>query len=93
MEALVQQPDNEMYKKGVDMTDRAPDLYEEIQKQILQQSPGMAGPPQESQSTFWFDALGWVTFVGFVMSVSMIISMSTPAQPGLGAPAPETAPK
>lgn len=80
--ALDQQPENDVYKKGVEMTGRAPELYDEIQKQIQQQQAahgaqmGMGAP---SATTFWWDVLGWVTVAAFVFGVTTLISMNNPA--------------
>jgi hypothetical protein len=71
-DAVDEQPENPIYKKGLDMTSKAPDLYDEIQKQI--------NPPKRiaESSSFWFDVLGYATIIGTVLVVSAIVGMMNP---------------
>ena len=65
-DAVDEQPDNPVYKKGLEMTAKAPDLYDEIQKQINPPQPIR----QSAKSTFWYDVLGYVTVIGAILAVS-----------------------
>jgi hypothetical protein len=71
-DALSQKPDNAIYKKGLEMTKRAPELYDEIQKQL-------APPRSVRQGTFWMDVLGYVTVIGLVFGISYMVSVMSPA--------------
>eukprot|EP00200_Dunaliella_tertiolecta_P003891 CAMPEP_0202346526 /NCGR_PEP_ID=MMETSP1126-20121109/5277_1 /ASSEMBLY_ACC=CAM_ASM_000457 /TAXON_ID=3047 /ORGANISM="Dunaliella tertiolecta, Strain CCMP1320" /LENGTH=173 /DNA_ID=CAMNT_0048937943 /DNA_START=117 /DNA_END=635 /DNA_ORIENTATION=+ len=61
----VQDPSNETYKKAIEMCEKAPEYYDEIQAHIQAQLMGdMAGgaaaakaPP--SPADFWYDVGGW----------------------------------
>lgn len=78
--ALQEKPDNAIYKKGLEMTGKAPDLYDEIQKQLTP-------PPRPTASnTFWFDVLGYVTVVGLLFGVSYFVSLMNPQAGGTPAP-------
>lgn len=77
--AAKEQPENAIYKKGLDMTKRAPELYDEIQKQMY---PTKMRP--QSRESFWFDVLGYCTIFGAIMAVSLIVGKmqtSGPAAP------------
>lgn len=71
-DALGQKPDNPIYKKGLEMTKRAPELYDEIQKQL-------APPRAMKQGTFWMDVLGYVTVFGLIFGISYMVSVMSPA--------------
>lgn len=71
-DALAQKPDNPIYKKGLEMTKRAPELYDEIQKQLTP-------PPRTNQGTFWMDVLGYVTVIGCIFGISYMVSVMSPA--------------
>jgi hypothetical protein len=62
------------------MSKKAPDLYDEIQKQLAPQ-PRM----QVKQGTFWMDVLGYVTVFGAIFAVSVIVGMTSPAAQGAAA--------
>jgi hypothetical protein len=66
-DALAQKPENPIYKKGIEMTKRAPELYDEIQKQLA--------PPQRSATwgMMWMDALGYVTVIGLIFGISFLV--------------------
>lgn len=62
------------------MTGKAPDLYDEIQKQLTP-------PPRPSTTnSFWFDVLGYVTVIGLVFGVSYCVSLLNPQAGGTAAP-------
>ena len=71
--AVREQPENDIYKKGLEMTKKAPELYDEIQKQMY---PTRA--PVNSGSKFWFNVLGYVTVIGAVMVVSTMVGAMNP---------------
>lgn len=55
------------------MTKKAPELYDEIQKQMF---PTRAVP--SGGSRFWFNVLGYVTVIGAVMVVSAMVGAMNP---------------
>jgi Plant specific mitochondrial import receptor subunit TOM20 len=70
-DALAQKPENPIYKKGLEMTKRAPELYDEIQRQL-------APPSMATRGAFWMDALGYVTVIGLIFGISyMVCSISS----------------
>jgi Plant specific mitochondrial import receptor subunit TOM20 len=74
-EAVDEQPDNPVYKKGLEMTSKAPDLYDEIQKQM--------NPPtaiKRSGSSFWWDVAGWVTVLAGILAVSAMVGAANQAR-------------
>mmetsp|Transcript_14878 Transcript_14878/g.38165 ORF Transcript_14878/g.38165 Transcript_14878/m.38165 type:complete len:205 (-) Transcript_14878:41-655(-) len=88
--ALAEEPTNDVYKKALDMTSKAPQLHAELQKQlqtqqIVQQAQGgggqgaAAGAKKEAGgSDFWYDVGGWAIFVSLVIGM---FSMAKPAAP------------
>ena len=72
-DALAQKPENPIYKKGLEMTKKAPELYDEIQKQL--QPP----PRSTKPGTFWMDALGYVTVIAVMFGISYMASVMSPA--------------
>ena len=71
-------PGNTVYKKGLDMTEKAPSLYDEIQKQINGSAKPAAAP---TKSRFWFDVLGYATVVvGVILVSSYVGRVQTAAQ-------------
>jgi hypothetical protein len=66
--AVKEQPENAIYKKGLDMTRRAPELYDEIQKQMY---PSKFRP--QNKGWLWFDVLGYVTVLGTIMTVAIVV--------------------
>ena len=73
-EALAEKPENPIYKKGLEMTKRAPELYDEIQKQLAPPPRGGSKP-----GTFWIDVLGYVTVIGCIFCISYMVSVMSPA--------------
>eukprot|EP00873_Tetraselmis_striata_P045540 jgi/Tetstr1/465804/TSEL_010425.t2 len=87
--ALAEEPTNDVYKKALDMTSKAPQLHAELQKQlqtqqIVQAQGGggqgaAAGAKKEAGgSDFWYDVGGWAIFVSLVIGM---FSMAKPAAP------------
>lgn len=83
--ALNEEPTNEIYKKALEMTDKAPGLHAELQRQLAEQQAqqeaaraaqmggsrsGGAAQPDE----FWYDVGGWVCFTGIALSWVVILS-------------------
>ncbi|KAH0445893.1 hypothetical protein IEQ34_025273 [Dendrobium chrysotoxum] len=73
----MQEPENDMYKKAMEMTDKAPDLHADLHRQIsaqegLQEPLSLGGGEATSSKTaggsavseFWYDAAGWVILIG-----------------------------
>jgi len=81
--ALNEEPTNEIYKKALEMTDKAPGLHAELQRQLAEQEleqnkvrrpQSSAGSTTEaSVSSEWFyDISGWVCFAGIALSWAML---------------------
>ncbi|KAK9836567.1 hypothetical protein WJX74_003254 [Apatococcus lobatus] len=93
--ALKEDPNNETYKKALEMTSKAPQLHAELQKQISNAqiipgagSGGGAGGGRASRtakpprvSDFWYDVGGWVLFVGIAAGVIQLTRIAPPPQP------------
>ena len=80
--ALNEEPTNEIYKKALEMTDKAPGLHAELQRQLAEQEleqkkvrmpQSSAGSTTEaSVSSEWFyDISGWICFAGIALSWAM----------------------
>lgn len=78
------EPNNETYKKALDMCKKAPQYYDEIQTQIQQAQAagvmsggGSSGGKKAAESNeFWWDVAGWVTLGAIIMGV-MVFSRSS----------------
>lgn len=89
--ALAEEPTNEIYKKALEMTDKAPGLHAELQRQLAEQaaaqgayggggqgySYGAAGKG-EGESDFWWDVAGWCTFGLIAASWVVMAQMQAP---------------
>lgn len=68
--ALKEEPNSEVYKKALEMTQKAPVLHAELQKQLHSSQGGLssreAGSPtaSSSKSDFWYDIAGWGILIG-----------------------------
>eukprot|EP00887_Chlorella_sp_A99_P002576 scaffold6.g2576.t1 len=75
--AVEQDPTNDSYRRALDMSSKAPQLYQELQRQLAAQhggSPRGAGEGGRGGATaqkkkplisdFWYDVGGWVVLVG-----------------------------
>lgn len=84
------EPTNESYKRALEMSAKAPQLYAELQKQL--QAAGAAGggyseaakpqPEVAKQpliSDFWYDVAGWACLVGIGFGIAALSSRSTSA--------------
>ncbi|KAH7421492.1 hypothetical protein KP509_13G060400 [Ceratopteris richardii] len=65
--ALEEEPNNELFKKAVEMSGKAPDLHQELHKQLSQSQQvstssfdRSAAPKKKSSSDLKYDVLGWV---------------------------------
>ena len=74
--ALKEEPTNDVYKKSLEMTAKAPSLHAELQRQLAAQQQqqqqqlalhgGGAADKAEADSQFYYDVAGWVIFGGIV---------------------------
>lgn len=83
--ALEEEPNNELFKKAMEMSAKAPDLHQELHKQLSQQvttgsSSGRAAAPKGSQkkgsSDLKYDVLGWI-ILAFGLSLWMKVGLPT----------------
>jgi hypothetical protein len=83
--ALSEEPTNEIYKKALEMTDKAPGLHAELQRQLAEQQAqqeaaraaqmGARGANAgASGDDFWYDVGGWVCFAGIALSWVVMLS-------------------
>eukprot|EP00232_Nephroselmis_pyriformis_P003262 CAMPEP_0182909160 /NCGR_PEP_ID=MMETSP0034_2-20130328/35601_1 /TAXON_ID=156128 /ORGANISM="Nephroselmis pyriformis, Strain CCMP717" /LENGTH=193 /DNA_ID=CAMNT_0025045395 /DNA_START=34 /DNA_END=615 /DNA_ORIENTATION=- len=66
--AVDEDPTNDVYRKALEMTDKAPSLHAELQKQLAAQQAqqqGMAGGAvKKDSSDFYYDMAGWAVLAG-----------------------------
>ncbi|KAK9864386.1 hypothetical protein WJX84_002098 [Apatococcus fuscideae] len=94
--ALNEEPNNDTYKKALEMTSKAPQLHAELQKQIsnAQIIPGSGSgregggggggsraPKKPRISDFWYDVGGWVCFFGIAAGIVAVTRSAPPPQP------------
>mmetsp|Transcript_7499 Transcript_7499/g.21215 ORF Transcript_7499/g.21215 Transcript_7499/m.21215 type:complete len:207 (+) Transcript_7499:222-842(+) len=90
--AVAEDPNNEVYKKALDMSAKAPQLHAELQKQLhaqqaIQQSQGQPGSGKGAASSksaggdsdVWYDVGGWVILAGVIFG--MLAMAAPPPQP------------
>lgn len=79
-------PNNDTYKKALEMCDKAPEYYDEIQSQ-LKASGGVggdsSGKEEASPNEFWWDVAGWALLAGVVVGVLVLAKGA--ASPATGA--------
>jgi tetratricopeptide (TPR) repeat protein len=85
------EPDNDSYKRALDMSSKAPQLYAELQKQLQAAgaaSSGEAAPSRPAAgsgskepliSDFWYDVAGWVMLAGIGVGIAALSSRATSA--------------
>ena len=92
--AVDQEPTNESYKRALDMSSKAPQLYEELQRQLQAAGASLGSPRGEAGgssggrggglktepliSDFWYDVGGWVALVAIGFGI-VALSRSGPA--------------
>jgi tetratricopeptide (TPR) repeat protein len=72
--ALREEPQNDTYKKALEMIQKAPGLHEQLQQQLqAQQAPslggrgtagGGGGSSASAKTEFWYDVAGWAILFG-----------------------------
>ncbi|PNW75629.1 hypothetical protein CHLRE_12g534600v5 [Chlamydomonas reinhardtii] len=80
------EPNNETYKKALEMCEKAPEYYDEIQSHIaMQGGPGGDGGKGKGGaaggvqiSDFWFDVGGWVILGAVVVGALLLAKGSAP---------------
>ena len=86
--AVDQEPGNESYKRALDMSAKAPQLYLELQRQLAAAGAGMGGSPRAEAapsgrggtatkkrqfvSDFWYDVAGWGVLVGLAFGIAAL---------------------
>ncbi|KAG6542163.1 hypothetical protein Mapa_016395 [Marchantia paleacea] len=94
--ALDEDPHNELYHKGIEMTTKAPSLHQELQRQLATQmasyqaSQGHSGGPSKASkkkkkdNDFKYDVMGWIVLsVGIVAWMSFAKSAPPPPPPSM----------
>jgi len=91
--ALDEEPNNELYQKALEMTEKAPSLHQELQKQLASQQVILgSGPtvatgnaakrPKKKDNDFKYDVLGWIVLaVGVIAWMGMAKSSMPPPPP------------
>ncbi|KAI7837467.1 hypothetical protein COHA_008725 [Chlorella ohadii] len=69
--AVELEPGNDSYRRALEMSGKAPQLYQELQRQL--QKPLI--------SDFWYDVAGWVCLVGVVFGVAALSRTSAASGP------------
>jgi len=92
--ALEEEPNNEIYRKALEMTDKAPGLHAELQRQLAEQAAhqqayggGMGGGggmgaganKADDEHDFYWDVLGWCTF-GLIATSWLVMAQMQTAQ-------------
>jgi tetratricopeptide (TPR) repeat protein len=88
-QALDEEPHNELYQKALEMTEKAPSLHQELQKQLASQAAigggpaagpvKQAGAKKKKDSDFKYDVMGWIVLaVGVIAWVGLAKSNMPP---------------
>ncbi|KAG1677856.1 hypothetical protein FOA52_008620 [Chlamydomonas sp. UWO 241] len=78
-------PSNDSYKKAIEMSQKAPEYWDEIQSHINAQNmaagggggPGGKAPP--SPNEFWWDVGGWLLLAGVITTALFVARVTSPA--------------
>lgn len=85
-QAVDMEPNNESYKRALEMSAKAPQLYAELQKQLaIANAQGGSAAVESSKanakveskpmiSDFWYDVAGWVCLVGIGFGIAALSS-------------------
>eukprot|EP00891_Asterochloris_glomerata_P005552 jgi/Astpho2/5552/e_gw1.00079.277.1_t len=85
-----EEPDNEVYKKALVMTEKAPALHAQLQEQLQEQMGGASGRQrQKPTSDFWWDVAGWVTLISAVSTLGVLASRANLPGPPTAPPMPK----
>lgn len=92
--AVDQEPNNESYKRALEMSAKAPQLYQELQRQLQAAGAGLGSPRGEASSSgragaaqkqkqsyisdYWYDVAGWGILVGLAFGVMALSRLSSP---------------
>ena len=76
---MAEQPNNAIYKKGLEMTSKAPDLYDEIQRQL---NPSGSRQAPSSNRAFYMDCLGYATIACVVIGLAFVAAAINPQAAG-----------
>ena len=79
--ACKEDPNNEVYKKALEMNSKAPQLHAQIQKQLQQQQEASMQEQaklQSASSDFLYDVAGWAILVGLGVGLVVLSSLQKP---------------
>jgi tetratricopeptide (TPR) repeat protein len=89
--ALDEDPNNELYQKALEMTEKAPSLHQELQKELASQqvilgsgpsvASGSAPKRQKKEDDFKYDVLGWIVLGVAVIAWMGMAKSSMPPPP------------
>jgi tetratricopeptide (TPR) repeat protein len=90
-QALDEEPTNELYQRALEMTEKAPSLHQELQKQLASQAalsgapaagPAKPAAKKKKDSDFKYDVMGWMVLaIGVIAWLSMAKSNVPPPPP------------
>ncbi|KAH9561323.1 hypothetical protein CY35_05G016200 [Sphagnum magellanicum] len=89
--ALDEDPNNELYQKALEMTEKAPSVHQELQKELASQqvilgsgpsvASGSAPKRQKKEDDFKYDVLGWIVLGVAVIAWMGMAKSSMPPPP------------
>eukprot|EP01018_Ginkgo_biloba_P003345 Gb_05425 [translate_table: standard] len=90
-QAVDEEPDNELYRKSLELTEKAPELHLEVHKQMFNPQSGavgsstasnLKGSKKKKSSDLKYDIFGWIVLaIGVVAWVGMAKSHVPPPPP------------